>query len=265
MDPSARAVSAARQLLADAGRIVVSTGAGISAEAGVPTFRGEGGLWRRHRPEDLATPGAFARDPLLVWGWYGWRREKVAACTPTAAHRALAELALSRPGVTLVTQNVDGLHTLAARQAGGDRDVAAALPLCLHGDLFRVRCRACGARREHRGAIDASSLETLPRCPGCGGLERPDVVWFGEPLPRSILERSLEAAAIADVCVVIGTSNLVYPAAAVPLATLENGGVVVEVNPEPTPLSARAAVWLPLPASQGVPAICEGLAVGGGG
>lgn len=248
-------IEEAAALLQRAKAVVVSTGAGISAESGVPTFRGEGGLWKRHRPEDLATPGAFQRDPQLVWEWYAWRREKVAACAPNAAHHALAHLALSRPGVTLVTQNVDGLHVQAAREVGAllGVDPAPALPLELHGDLFRVRCRGCGAERETREPIDASSLAALPRCRRCGDLERPGVVWFGEALPAAALGAAMDAAEHAEVCVVVGTSALVYPAAAVPLATLARGGSVIEINPDETPLTARATISIRGSAGRTVP------------
>lgn len=244
----------ARALLEGARRVVALTGAGISAESGVPTFRGEDGLWKSFRPEDLATPEAFRRDPLLVWEWYGWRREKVGACTPNAGHLALARRALGG-GMTLVTQNVDGLHETAARAVAGAADPEAALPLELHGALFRNRCTRCAALSEGRGPVDASCLETLPRCPSCGALLRPDVVWFGEMLDAKVLQASFGAAAAADVCLVVGTSSLVYPAASIPLATLERGGTVVEVNPHETPLSSRARAVLRGPAAQVLPAL----------
>jgi NAD-dependent deacetylase len=208
-------------------RVVALTGAGVSAESGVPTFRGPEGLWRQFRPEDLATPEAFARDPKLVWEWYAWRRERVAACRPNAAHRALAALDRRAPEFLLATQNVDGLHALA-----GSRRLVE-----LHGSLWRVRCTACAHVFDERGAF----AELPPRC-NCGGLLRPDVVWFGEPLARHVLERAFAAAREADVVLVAGTSSLVYPAAAVPEAALWAGAYVIEVNPEPTPLTAKASV-----------------------
>ncbi len=250
------AEDAARGLLRRARRILVLTGAGISAESGVPTFRGEGGLWRTHRPEELATPEAFARDPLLVWGWYQWRREMVSACAPNAGHDALARLALSgRAG--LVTQNVDGLHELAAAHAAGDADPSPALPLTLHGSLFGNRCARCGRRSAGRALpVDATSLESLPRCPApCGGMLRPDVVWFGEVLDPVVLSRAFALAEGADVCLVVGTSAAVHPAASIPLATLRAGGALVEVNPEPTPLSRHAAATLQGPAGAILPSL----------
>ncbi|HUH13670.1 MAG TPA: NAD-dependent deacylase [Longimicrobiales bacterium] len=240
----AESVARGRALLAEARRILVLTGAGISADSGVPTFRGPGGLWKRRRPEELATPQAFRSDPRLVWEWYAWRRERVRSCAPSAGHLALARWARSRPGITLVTQNVDGLHEAAARQLGAAPADAPAAPLELHGSLFRVRCTACGAERPHREPVDASAPETLPRCETCGGLLRPAVVWFGEPLPRAVLERALEAAARADACLVVGTSGVVYPAAGLATEAVRGGAALVEVNPEPTPLSLLATVTI---------------------
>jgi NAD-dependent deacetylase len=254
MDPGA--VAQARSLLAGARRLVVLTGAGISAESGVPTFRGDDGLWKSFRAEELATPEAFRRDARLVWEWYGWRRERVGRCAPNPGHLALARRALAG-GVTLVTQNVDGLHGVAARLVAGSADPSPALPLELHGALFRNRCTRCGARSEGRGPVDASATETLPRCAVCGGLLRPDVVWFGEALDAATLQEAFHRAAEADVCLVVGTSALVHPAASIPLITLERGGAVVEVNPHETPLSARASVALRAPAAALLPVLFD--------
>jgi NAD-dependent deacetylase len=223
----------ARALLERAKRCLVSTGAGISAESGVPTFRGEGGLWKTYRAEDLATPQAFARDARLVWEWYGWRREVVSKCLPNAAHVALATFAAG-DGVTIATQNVDGLH----RDAG----TPASSLIELHGSLFRVKCTACDWRASHRDAIDASSHETLPRCVQCGALARPDIVWFGEMLEAGNIERAFAEAESADVCLVIGTSGVVQPAASLAAVTRRAGGAVIEVNPVETPLTEIATV-----------------------
>lgn len=231
----------ARHLLRAAGHIVVFTGAGVSAESGVPTFRGAGGLWQQFRPEDLATPEAFARDPRLVWEWYAMRRGEVLVCEPNAAHRAMASFALTHGTMTIVTQNVDGLHARAARLEAGSGDATAALPLELHGSILRDRCSDCEARSDPV-PVDASSAATLPRCAHCGGLLRPDVVWFGEILDSRVLSAADAAAARAEVCLVVGTSALVYPAAALPLRTRERGGAIIEVNPEETPMSDMAAV-----------------------
>ncbi len=237
-------VERARALLTDAGSVLVLTGAGVSAESGVPTFRGEGGLWRSHRPEELATPEAFGRDPRLVWEWYGWRRELVGRCRPNAGHDALARFALECAGVAVVTQNVDGLHEVAARDASGAVDPTSALPLELHGSLFRVRCTACRRQAYDREPVDASTAASLPHCPDCGALLRPDVVWFGEALDPEVLERAFAIAETADICLVAGTSAIVHPAAALPLATLRAGGRIVEVNPDPTPLTGLAELSL---------------------
>lgn len=234
-------IGRARRLLRDAGAVIVLTGAGVSAESGVPTFRGAGGLWKEFRPEELATPEAFARDPRLVWEWYAWRRTMVAGCAPNAAHRSLAEWALRSRKVTIVTQNVDGLHARAARAAAGSDDDAPARPVEVHGSLLRDRCSGCDARSEPV-TVDATSLSTLPRCTRCGALLRPDVVWFGEMLDEAVLAKADAAAATADVCLVVGTSALVHPAASLPLRTRAQGGLVIEVNPEETPLTRVAGI-----------------------
>lgn len=249
----------ARSLL-DADRVLVMTGAGISAESGVPVFRGPEGLWKRHRPEELATPEAFARDPRLVWEWYGWRREVVGACRPNEAHRSLARWQRGRPGRRIVTQNVDGLHLEAGAEIGAD---PASLdpgdrPVELHGSLFRTRCTECDRRRDGRSAIDATDETTLPRCESCGGLLRPDVVWFGEPLDRARLEEAFELADSADACLVVGTSAVVQPAASIASVAVESGAALVEVNPESTPLTSRARVALMAGAGTAVPPILEG-------
>ena len=242
----------AKEMLADADRVCVLTGAGVSAESGVPTFRGADGLWKQYRAEDLATPEAFERDPRLVWEWYGWRRDIVSRCEPNAAHRALAVAARERTGLRIVTQNVDGLHAAAAE---AERAVPDAVPLELHGSLFRVRCTSCSARRVDRGSIDATSADTLPRCDQCGALLRPDIVWFGEALDRAILEQAAESAATADVSLVVGTSGLVQPAAGLADLTRRSGGRVIEVNLADTPLTPLATLTLRGPAAAVVPLI----------
>ena len=251
-------IARARALLEGARSILVLTGAGISAESGVPTFRGKGGLWHSHRPEDLATPEAFQRDPRLVWEWYGWRRELIASSRPNPGHRALAGWTLARPGVTLVTQNVDGLHEAAAREVADGREAAPALPIELHGSLFRVRCTGCPYRAHDRATVDASGPEALPHCPQCGALLRPDVVWFGESLDEALLESAFRAAETAEVCLGVGTSALVHPAASLPLATLRSGGHLVEVNPDPTVLTELATVSLRAPSGETLPGLLPG-------
>jgi NAD-dependent deacetylase len=247
-DVQRAAVDRARRLLGEAERVVVLTGAGVSAESGVPTFRGPGGLWKEHRAEDLATPAAFARDPRLVWEWYGWRRRVVRQCVPNAAHVVLAAAASDRDGFRIVTQNVDGLHTAAASSPKAN-------PLELHGSLFRTRCTRCGDRRGDRADVDARSVETLPRCRACGALARPDVVWFGESLDPSVLGEAVELASTANVCLVVGTSALVHPAAGLADLTRRAGGDVIEVNVADTPLTGSATLALRGAAAAIVPEI----------
>jgi len=228
-----------RDLLASASRIAVLTGAGISAESGIPTFRGAGGLWRKFLAEDLATPEAFARDPKLVWEWYDWRRGLIAAAQPNAGHRALVELENLRKEFALITQNVDGLHDRA-----GSRNL-----LKLHGDIWIQRCTTCGAQRnEARTPLE----EVPPRCP-CGGLERPGVVWFGESLPEEILARAQRAATQAEVFLVIGTSAVVYPGAGLAGVAKSAGATVIEINVEETPVTNWVDYSLRGPAAEILP------------
>jgi NAD-dependent deacetylase len=219
-------LEAVRSLLAAARSIVVLTGAGISAESGVPTFRAAGGLWRQFRAEDLATPEAFANDPRLVWEWYEWRRQKIAPAAPNLGHFALVTLEKRAPELTLITQNVDGLHP-----AAGTRNL-----LEIHGNLWRTRCLSCGEVRENR---EAPLARIPPRC-ACEGLLRPDVVWFGETLPEDLLVRAIRAVDACDLMLVVGTSGLVQPAASMADSALARGAPVVEINLDPTPLSDRA-------------------------
>ena len=212
--------------LRKAERVSVLTGAGASQESGLRTFRdAQSGLWAQYRPEDLASPEAFARDPKLVWDWYAFRREAVKAVRPNPGHYALVEMENKIPEFTLITQNVDGLHLLA-----GSRNV-----LELHGNILRVRCSECGIFTE----IWGSDLESVPRCETCNGLLRPDVVWFGESLPRAELESAVAASRKSQGFFSIGTSGVVQPAAALAHAARNNGSVVIEVNAEPTPLTPK--------------------------
>lgn len=220
-------------------RVVALTGAGISAESGIPTFRGEGGLWKNYRAEDLATPGAFARDPRLVWEWYDWRRQAISRCEPNPGHAVLARWESRFQTFTLVTQNVDGLH----RRAGSRR------VHYLHGDIWVVRCLGCGAETvDQRVPLP----ELPPRCP-CGALLRPGVVWFGEGLPGSVMEAAAAAVEEAEVVLVIGTSGLVYPAAGLPARGRAAGAWVVEVNVAETPVSGVAHQVLAGPAGEILP------------
>jgi NAD-dependent deacetylase len=235
--------------LKEARRALALTGAGVSAESGVPVFRGEEGLWRSFRPEELATPEAFARDPRLVWEWYAWRRERVAACRPNAAHAMLARLDGRLADFLLATQNVDGLHA-----AAGSRRVVE-----LHGSLWRVRCTACQSCVPD-DRVPLPELPPLCGAAGCGGRLRPDVVWFGEALPDAALTAAFEAAREAELVLVIGTSSLVYPAAALPQLARRSGAFVIEVNPEPTPLTPLAQVSLRGKAAELLPALEEAAA-----
>ena len=220
-------------------RVVVLTGAGVSAESGVPVFRGARGLWRQFRPEDLATPEAFARDPVLVWEWYDWRRQVVARCQPNPAHLTLASMERRLPEMTLITQNVDGLH-----QRAGSRRV-----LELHGSLWRARCTEEGIL----SPLPEVPLRQIPPLCRCGAPLRPDVVWFGEALDGRTLRAAAENAARAQVMIVVGTAAVVHPAAALPLIALENGAYLVEVNPETTGLSALAHERWAEPAGRALP------------
>lgn len=207
--------------------MVALTGAGVSQESGLRTFRdAQAGLWAQYKPEELASPEAFARDPKLIWDWYAWRREAVKAVRPNAGHYALVEIEKRVPQFILITQNVDGLHRMA-----GNRNV-----LELHGNIRRVRCAECYMFAETWD--DDTGL--VPRCESCGGLLRPDVVWFGESLPRDQLEAAVEAARTCEVFFSIGTSGLVQPAASLAHAARNRGAVVVEINTESTPLTPKA-------------------------
>lgn len=206
--------------------VAVLTGAGVSAESGVPTFRdARTGLWARFDPADLATPEAFERDPRLVWEWYEWRRGLVAEANPNPGHEALAELERLVARFTLVTQNVDGLH----RRAGSEEVIE------LHGNITRSKCSV-----ENVSVEDYDPQGSPPVCPNCGAPLRPDVVWFGEALPAGALSAASEAASSCDLFLSVGTSSLVYPAASLPHEALRSGAMIAEVNPDETPLTRHA-------------------------
>ena len=220
--------------------VSVLTGAGISAESGVPTFRGEGGLWRNFRAEELATPEAFRRDPELVWEWYNMRREKIAPLLPNMAHKVLASLENKTTDFTLITQNVDGLHERA-----GSKNI-----LELHGNIWKVRCSVCGIVSENHDL----PIDIPPRCSNCGGLLRPHIVWFGEMLSTDIINEAYAALERCDILLVVGTSGVVQPAASMASIARQAGAYVVEVNIEKTPnshvvdeaITGKAAEILPV-------------------
>ena len=215
----------------DARRLTILTGAGVSAASGVPTFRGQDGLWRQYRPEDLATPQAFARDPRLVWEWYAWRREMIRACRPNAAHEVIASWS-QQAGCQVITQNVDDLHVRA-----GTREIVR-----LHGSIWELSCfERCATGttpwRDERVPLE----EATPRCPHCGQLARPAVVWFGEVLRSEDLNAALEATA-CDVFLTVGTSAIVYPAAGLVHEARRHGAFTAEINLEETPASSLVDV-----------------------
>jgi NAD-dependent deacetylase len=218
-----------RERLAAARSVCVLTGSGISSESGLPTFRGAGGLWRTHRVEELASPDGFARDPRLVWTWYNERRAAHASAQPNAGHIALAQLEAASGDFTLVTQNVDSLHLRA-----GSKNL-----LELHGNLREARCTKCTARRSLADGLPLDAIEH-----DCGGLLRPDIVWFGEPLPSAAWELAVAAAQRADLMLVIGTSGMVNPAAMLSTHFARAQTFVVEINPEETAISPRADLAL---------------------
>jgi NAD-dependent deacetylase len=238
-----RELEAVRQALMKAQRVAVLTGAGISAESGVPTFRGADGLWRHYDVTQLATPEAFSRDPKLVWEFYNWRRRLISGLTFNPAHKALVELESGIPQFTLVTQNVDGLHGKA-----GSRNL-----LEIHGNLWKVRCLQC-----HRVHLDESpDMGPLPHCENCGGLLRPHVVWFGESLDSDLLQRAIQAARSSEVMLVIGTSAVVQPAASLALEAKWAGALVAEINLERTPHSDQLDFSLLGKAGEIVPRLVE--------
>ena len=219
-------IEAVARLLRKAKTVTVLTGSGVSAESGIPTFRDAmTGLWSRFRPEELATPEAFQANPKMVWEWYEWRREKVRGAQPNAAHDALAKLQNLVPRLVLITQNMDGLH-----QRAGSTSVIE-----LHGNILRSKCFDEGCVVD-----DFDRSHVPPRCPRCGAPMRPDVVWFGEALPEAALSGAIDAAQNCELFFSIGTSAMVYPAAELPHSARAHGADLVEINKDPTPLSAKA-------------------------
>lgn len=217
---------------------MVLTGAGVSAESGIPTFRGPDGLWKNHKPEELASPSGFAKDSALVWEWYNWRRDVIRKAKPNLAHYALVDMESRIEEFTLITQNVDNLHFEAGSQNVHE----------LHGNIFNVKCTSCGFKADNYAVSN-----NAPKCPDCGNLLRPDVVWFGEELNPAVLAKAQEASATCELFFIIGTSALVHPAASFPSIAKANGCFLVEINTEDTPLTpqanevirGKASEWLP--------------------
>ena len=230
--------------LLHARQVVAFTGAGISAESGVPTFRGPGSIWEKFKPEELASMDAFMRNPALVWEWYAHRKTIIAAVQPNPGHVALARMESLFPRFTLVTQNIDNLH----RRAGSVRLHE------LHGNIERSYCTRCGKICPD---VVIAERGQVPLCPACGGIVRPDVVWFGEMLPEDEWGASVTAAEGADVFLSIGTSAVVYPAASLPLMAKQHGAFLVEVNTEPTPMTRSADEFLCGPSGTILPALYE--------
>jgi NAD-dependent deacetylase len=230
-------------------RLTILTGAGVSAASGVPTFRGPGGLWRQYRAADLATPQAFARDPRLVWEWYAWRRETIAACRPNRAHEVIAAWTRRNPHCHLVTQNVDDLHV----RAGSEHLVR------LHGSIWELSCwTRCAASTRTWRDERVPLPETLPTCPGCGRLARPAVVWFGESLdPRDVV--AAQQLTDCDLYLTVGTSGVVYPAAGFLHEARRHGAFTAEINLEETPASSTVDVAIRAPAEEALDAIEQAL------
>jgi NAD-dependent deacetylase len=255
-DVHADALAQAAAWLASAERVVVSSGAGMSSESGIPTFRDAmEGLWARFDPQELATEEGFRAAPARVWSWYAGRRARIAGALPNAGHRALVELERLVPRLTVVTQNVDGLHA-----AAGSRDVVE-----LHGNIQRVRCLDAG--HPFTGDLppfDEREEQEPPACPLCRSPLRPDVVWFGERLPVEAVRRAWDVAARCDVLLLVGTSGTVWPAAELPLVAREGGGRVVEVNPVASELAGTADLLLRGPAGEVLPRLVAAARAGRG-
>ncbi len=233
-------IGEAAELLKSAGKVTVLTGAGISAESNVPTFRGKDGLWKNFRAEELATMEAFQAKPEFVWEWYGYRQQLILKCEPNPAHYTLAEMEKHFREFTIITQNVDGLHEKA-----GSKKI-----LEMHGNIFKARCI-----KENTITDFVLGEEPLPRCKKCGALLRPHIVWFGETLDPDVLDESFTLASESDLFMVIGTSAMVQPAASLPIIAVESDIPVIEVNPENTPLSPYMTVSIEGKAGEILPEI----------
>ena len=241
--PNQTTILNVRDRIQHAQSVTVLTGAGISADSGVPTFRGPEGLWKNFRPEELASPEAFDRDPQLVWEWYNWRRELLSTKNPNGAHKALVQLEQQIPDFWIITQNVDGLHASAGTQHLSE----------IHGNIWKVRCTQCQAVSQNVQV----PLPFPPHCTNCGGLLRPHIVWFGEALAPKDLEQSYAALNRCEVLLIIGTSGVVYPAASFAPVAKDHGAFVVEFNLETTPHSSVVDVSFQGRAKELVPLLCK--------
>jgi NAD-dependent deacetylase len=225
-------------------RVVVLTGAGVSKESGIPTFReAQTGLWAKYNPMELATPQAFQRNPKLVWEWYQWRQDLISKANPNPGHFSLVKMEALIPNFVLITQNIDGLH----KRAGSENIIE------LHGNIFRYRCFKEDVIIDNLGDFS----DVIPRCPYCGGYLRPDVVWFGEPLPSEALTKAMGAAQNTEIFLSVGTSALVHPAASLPLIAMDHGAIVVEINPDETQITNRVHYSLQGPSGEILPQLVE--------
>jgi len=241
--PESHEIARILDLIKNAEYMIALTGAGISAESGIPTFRGADGLWKKFRAEELATPWAFQKNPKLVWEWYKWRMGIIAKAKPNPAHYCLAKLEDLGLLKYLITQNVDGLHT----KAGSKKIVE------IHGNIWRAKCTKCDYKMTFNKPPDSVPVS----CPECNELMRPDVVWFGEPLPRDAIALMFELARKADLILVIGTSLLVEPAASIPFIVLEHNGKAIEINLTETKLTPYATVSIQAPAGKTLKKVCD--------
>jgi NAD-dependent deacetylase len=266
-DDARQKIELAADALRQAKRVCCLTGAGVSAESGVPTFRGPDGLWNGRRPEDVATPEAFDADPIDVWSFYLHRRRGMASVQPNPGHFALAEIQRALGDFTLVTQNIDGLH----QKAGSQKTI------CLHGDIWINRCTRCGlecravptppanadppieADTKTIQADSVSIADNIPHCEACGAMTRPGVVWFGEILPPNAIQFAAQAARKCNVMLVVGTSAVVHPAASLAYWAKERGALLIEINPDETPLTDLTDIRLPLPSAVALPSIANRL------
>lgn len=223
---------------------VVLTGAGISAESGVPTFRGKEGLWGKFKPEELATMDAFMANPEIVWEWYAWRRELMGKVKPNPGHYAISELESLFENFTLVTQNVDGLHKIANTSH----------ILELHGNIYRNKCASCNRIHQFEGDIDPNNI---PKCANCGGKIRPDVVWFGEMLDSDVINEAFQVSERSDIFFSVGTSAIVHPAASLPVTAKQKGAILVEINIEETPLTYIADFFIQAQSGEFLPKLAD--------